>query len=134
MTNPIDFTGIMAMQWLFTVDLTALNTSQTLNVKYGQRSVDAGYKVAVEPGVYTLDWGTNLPDTEWKSFYFRDYGDYDIVHRNFGSRDPRGSQRVVVPQKCWLYCYSTLANQLDILEPVVGVSLIPDAPLANAFE
>lgn len=135
MTNPIGFTGSTPMQWVLALDPTTPNISQTLTVKHGQRSVDENYKIAVEPGVYIIKWERNIPETEWNSFYFRDWDDYQLVHFNFGQRNNNsGSRRVVVPRKCWLYSYVTLSEQIDTYQPVVGMSLIPIAPLANAFE
>ena len=134
MTTPIDFNGIMPMHWIFAVDPAQVSTSQRLNVKYGQRTVDSTNAVTVEPGVYELIWDTNMPDTEWSSFYFRDYTNASVTFTNTGARSSKGRQRVVIPKKAALACYSALTKQLDAVEPVVGVTLIPVAPLANVFE
>ena len=133
MTTPIDLNGIMPMQWVYEIKPT-VTTSQTLNVKYGQRSVDSANRVTVEPGVYMLSWDTNIPDGKWVSFYFRDPSSFERVFTNFGSLNPSGRRRVVIPKKTHLYCYAALEAQISTVEPVLGVTLVPVAPLANAFE
>lgn len=134
MTTPIDFNGFMPMQWVFAVDPTQLNVSQTLTVKYGGRSVDTSNQVSVEPGVYMFTWDSNLADGQWKSWYFRAASNFDDTYTNFGSRAPSGRQRVVLPGKTNLRCYSAIDIKPSNTEPVVIVSLLPIAPLANAFE
>lgn len=135
MTTSINFDGFMPMQWVFAVDPNhPLGESQTLTIKHGQRSVDTSNTVTIEPGVYMFSWDTNMPDTEWKSFYFRDPSNYEVVFANFGSRDPSGRGRVVIPKKSNLRCHTSLGTQLSIPEPVVAVTLLRTAPLANVFE
>lgn len=137
MTTPIDtldFSGIMPMQWVLAVDPAKLNTSQVLSIKYGQRSVDSSPDITVEPGVYMFTWDTNLPDGEWNSFYFRDHSNSSTTFTNFGSREPGGTRRVIIPKKSKLRCYAAIESEINIVEPVVSVTLIPVAPLANVFE
>lgn len=128
-----DLAGIAPMQWVLAVNPAQLSTSQTLTIKHGQRSVDGTNRITVEPGVYVLEWDTNLPDGIWKSFYFRDPSNFETAHANFGSLNPSGRQRVVVPRKTHLYCYATLNTRPSAVDPVEAITLIPTAPLATAF-
>lgn len=134
MTTSIDFAGFMPMQWVFAVDPSQIDTSQPLDIKYGQKSDDTPRGASIEPGVYMFTWDTNMPGDEWKSFYFRDVSNFNTVYTNFGSREASGRQRVVIPESTRLYCYASLSTQIDTVEPVVAVSVLPVAPLANAFE
>lgn len=59
---------------------------------------------------------------------------FDDTYTNFGSRAVSGRQRVVLPGKTNLRCYSAIDTTPTNPEPVVAVSLLPVAPLANAFE
>lgn len=133
MTTP-DLSQLMSMQWVWNVNPTLVSTSQTLTIKYGRRSVDDSNRVAIEPGVYMFSWDTNLPDGQWKSWYFRDVSNFESVFTNFGSRDVEGRRRIVIPKKAWLYCHASLDTQINVPEPVTVTSLLPVAPLANAFE
>lgn len=129
-----DLAGIAPMQWVLAVDPAQVNASQNLAIKYGQRSVDTSLNITVEPGVYLFKWDTNLPAGEWKSFYFRDHSNSGTVFTNFGSRDSDGTRRVVVPKKSNLRGYTTLESVPSTPEPVIAVTLIPVAPLANVFD
>lgn len=134
MATQIDFTGSAPMQWVFDIDPTKLDVSQRLPIKHGGRNVDGVDYAVLEPGVYTFIWETNMPKGQWKSFYLRDVSYFEGIFVSFGSRETYGSRRIVLPGKTNLYCYSAIDTQLSTPDPVISVSLVPDAPLANAFE
>lgn len=138
MTTPnidFDFDFIMPMQWVLNVDAAQLGVSQRLTIGHGQRAgVDKTNEIALEPGVYLLEWDTNLPEGVWKSFYFRDHANSDSTFTNFGSWLISGRSRIVLPAKTGLHCYATLNSKPTVNKPVVAVTAIRIAPLANALD